>query len=410
MKINIKKITALLMAAAMFLSASAFAKENVYTYNKFLVNVEIPQNGICDTAKSYVGHEDEDIITYFSGIISAFTNDIDGDGDAELFVVEDNLVKIYGATDTGNVIYLADVKKNLICESGESYANIFIKPCGLERFLCVEYFNDTGASKSYSLKIYSMDAESKSLSERAKIEKSVDDDSIQESVSGVFEDKVVSYSNSTINGTNYLQNNNNYADAVEAARVVLTGSGFADTDFIASENRLNLYASAADNNYRISKYLDDVDAETYIRATDIRNGGVPVVSFDDYSILPQLSAPVTEVTVTVDGEEVQFKDQDPIIVEGRTLVPVRGVFEALGAEVEWIAELKQVAISTDDTNITLTLDSSEYFVNGEAKSLDVPASLINDRTMVPIRAVSESLGCNVEWDDELHTVVITTVE
>lgn len=407
---NVKKITASILASAMMLSASAFAKENVYTYNKFLVNVEIPQSGLCDTAKSYVGHEDEDIINYFSGIISAFTNDIDGDGDAELFTVEDNLIKIYGAADGGNVIYLADVKKNLVCESGESYANIFVKPCGMERFLCVEYFNDTGASKSYSLKIYSMNKETKSLSVRAKIEKMVDDESVTESVSGVFEDKNISYSYSDINGTKYVMNDNNYKDCIEAARVVLTGSGFANTDFIASANRLNLYSSEADNNYRINKYLKDVDAQTYIRATGIRNGGVPVVAFDDYSMLPQLSVPVTEVTVTVDGQEVKFKNQDPVIIEGRTLVPVRGVFEALGAEVEWIGETRQVSVKSPDTEVLLTLDSNQYFVNGEAKYLDVPASLINDRTMVPVRAISESLGCKVEWDGNTNTVIINTAE
>lgn len=407
---NVKKITASILASAMMLSASAFAKENVYTYNKFLVNVEIPQSGLCDTAKSYVGHEDEDIINYFSGIISAFTNDIDGDGDAELFTVEDNLIKIYGAADGGNVIYLADVKKNLVCESGESYANIFVKPCGMERFLCVEYFNDTGASKSYSLKIYSMNKETKSLSVRAKIEKMVDDESVTESVSGVFEDKNISYSYSDINGTKYVMNDNNYKDCIEAARVVLTGSGFANTDFIASANRLNLYSSEADNNYRINKYLKDVDAQTYIRATGIRNGGVPVVAFDDYSMLPQLSVPVTEVTVTVDGQDVKFKDQDPVIIEGRTLVPVRGVFEALGAEVEWIGETRQVLVKSPDTEVQLTLDSNQYFVNGEEKYLDVPASLINDRTMVPVRAISESLGCSVEWDGNTNTVIINTAE
>jgi hypothetical protein len=407
---NIKKLTASVLAAATMFTSAAFAKENVYTYNKFLVNIEIPQSGLCDTSKSYVGHEDEDIINYFSGIISAFTNDIDGDGDAEMFTVEDNLIKIYGANEDDNVIYLADVKKNLIGESGDSYANIFIKPCGLERFLCVEYFNDTGASKSYSLKIYSMDKDTKNLSVRAKIEKSIDDESVTESVSGVFEDDVISYSKSVVNGTEYVVNNNDYSDCIEAARVVLTGSGFSDTDFIASENRLNLYASASDNNYRISKYLNDVDAQTYIRATGVRNGGVPTVMFDDYSILPQLSAPVTEIAVTVNGEEVKFKNQDPVIVDGRTLVPVRGVFEALGAEVNWNGDTKQVSVDTADTNVTLTLNSNEFTVNGETKYLDVPATLINDRTMVPVRAISESLGCNVEWDGANQTVVITTAE
>jgi hypothetical protein len=89
---------------------------------------------------------------------------------------------------------------------------------------------------------------------------------------------------------------------------------------------------------------------------------------------------------------------------------VRGVFEALGAEVNWNGDTKQVSVDTADTNVTLTLNSNEFTVNGETKYLDVPATLINDRTMVPVRAISESLGCNVEWDGANQTVVITTAE
>lgn len=409
MKFDIKKITAAAIASAMLLPFSVFAKDNFYVYNKFLVNVEIPQSGICDTAKSYVGHEEESITEYFSGIISAFTSDMDGDGDAELFVVEDNLIKIYGASADGNIVYLADVKKDFITDQGESYTNIFIKQSGYERLLCVEYFTDTGASKNYSLKMYAMDTETKSVSERAKIEKSIDDESVTERVSGVLEDKIISYSSSVVNGNTFV-GNSNYADCEEAARDVLSCLGFASTDFITSESRLNLYASAADNNYRIAQFISDVEPQTYIRAVGIRNGGVPVVMFDDYSMLPELSAPVEDITVTVNGEEVQFKDQDPIIKDDRTLVPVRGVFEALGASVDWLGEAQKVVVNTASVNITLTLNSDLYYVNGEVKELDVPAMLINDRTMVPLRAISESLGCNVEWDGDNRMVVITTVE
>lgn len=408
MKFNIKKITAAALTAAMLTPSAALARDNFYAFNKFMVNVEIPQNGLCDTAKSYIGHDDEMAVDYFSGIISAFTTDIDGDGDAELVVVEGSVIKIYGASDGGNVPYLADVQKDLITDMGESYANVFVKECGAEHLLCVEYFSDTGASKNYSLKIYAMASETKSIVQRAKIEKSVDDDSVSEAVSGILSDRIVSYSNSTIKGNSFAVNPDNYENCEAAAEAVLLGLGFESADFVKSSNRLDLYSSAADNNYRISNFIRDIEPQTYIRAVNIRNGGTPLVMFDDYSQLEALSAPVADITVTVNGETVQFKNQEPIIKDGRTLVPVRGVFEALGANVDWLQEAQKVVVNTAAVNVTLTLNSDVYYVNGEPKTLDVPATLINDRTMVPIRAISESLGCNVEWDDVNRIVVVTT--
>lgn len=403
-----RKITAALLAALVLMPASALAKDNFYTYNKFMAGVRIPQSGLCDTAKSYAGHEEESVTDYFSGIISAFTSDMDGDGDAELFVVEDNVIEIYNASPEGGAVYLADVKKDLITSQGESYANIFVKQWGYERLLGVEYFSDTGASKSYSLKLYSMDKETKSVSERAKIEKSIDDESVSERVSGIFDDKIISYSYSNVNGNEFSGSKTDYESCEAAARDVLLHLGFASSDFITSESRLNLYASAADNNYRIAQFIADVEPQTYIRAVGIRNGAMPVVMFDDYSMLGELSKPTEDITVTVNGETVQFKDQNPVIKDDRTLVPVRGVFEALGANVDWLQEAQKVVINTADKNVTLTLNSDVYYVNGETRYLDVPASMINDRTMIPIRAISESLGCNVEWDGNNRVVVITT--
>lgn len=407
---KLKKITAALLASAILIPASAMAKDNFYAYNKFMVNQRIPQSGLCDTMKSYVGHEDESIIDYFSGVISAFTSDMDGDGDAELFVVEDNVIEIYDAAEDGSALYLADVPQELITSQGESYANIFIKQFGYERLLGVEYFSDTGASKSYSLKMYSMNKETKSISPIARIEKKIDDESVSEIVSGIFENKIISYSYSNVNGNEFTGNNTDYENCEAAAKDVLSLLGFESADFITSENRLNLYASAYSTNYAILNFIKDVEPQTYVRAVGVRNGSVPVVTFDDYSMLSSLTAPVADITVTVNGEAVQFKNQNPIIKDDRTLVPVRGVFETIGANVDWLQEAHKAVINTADKNITITLDSDTYYVNGEAKTLDVPAMLINDRIMVPVRAISEALNCNVEWDNVNRVVVITTVE
>lgn len=117
------------------------------------------------------------------------------------------------------------------------------------------------------------------------------------------------------------------------------------------------------------------------------------------------------ITITVDGKAVDCAayGQLPVIVEGRTLVPLRSVFEALGATVEWNNELRSVTSVKGDVTITLAVDSKDMVVNGEVKVLDVPAQIMNDRTMVPVRAVAEAFGAKVEWNNDTRTVVITAV-
>lgn len=115
----------------------------------------------------------------------------------------------------------------------------------------------------------------------------------------------------------------------------------------------------------------------------------------------------TGITVTVDGNAVEF-DQQPVIADDRTLVPVRAIFEALGAEVEWIGETRTVVSAKGEETCELVIDSTEMKVGEETVTLDVPAMIINDRTLVPVRAISEAYGCAVEWIADTKTVVITS--
>ena len=105
-----------------------------------------------------------------------------------------------------------------------------------------------------------------------------------------------------------------------------------------------------------------------------------------------------DITVTLNGEAIDFADQAPEIVEGRTLVPLRAIFEALGASVEWDQATKTVTSSMDDVTIKLTIGDNTLYRNGEAKVLDVPAQILNSRTMVPARAIAEAYGVDVQWD------------
>ena len=90
------------------------------------------------------------------------------------------------------------------------------------------------------------------------------------------------------------------------------------------------------------------------------------------------------------------------------IVPMRKIFEVLGASVDWSEETSTVTARKDKTEISLTIGSNIMLKNGKKIELDVPAKVINDRTLVPIRAVSEGLGARVEWDEENQAVWIWT--
>ena len=108
-------------------------------------------------------------------------------------------------------------------------------------------------------------------------------------------------------------------------------------------------------------------------------------------------APVQAAEISLQGE----------IVQGRFLVPMRGIFEALGAEVSWDGDTRTVTGAKGDISVKLTIDSIEALVNNEVIELDVPATIIEGRTYVPTRFVSESLGADVSWDGEKRVATIT---
>ena len=117
-----------------------------------------------------------------------------------------------------------------------------------------------------------------------------------------------------------------------------------------------------------------------------------------------------DITVTLDGEvvDVESYGSPATIVEGRTLVPLRAIFEALGASVEWDNVTRTVTSEKGADTISLTVGADTFYKNDEPIELDVPAQIINDRTMVPARAIAEAYGVGVEWDAATRTVVLTS--
>jgi uncharacterized lipoprotein YddW (UPF0748 family) len=114
------------------------------------------------------------------------------------------------------------------------------------------------------------------------------------------------------------------------------------------------------------------------------------------------------VKVEINGVRVAF-DQQPVIENSRTLVPMRAIFEALNADVEWNNDTQSVvAESAEGKKITLIIGSKDMLVNNkDIVELDVPAKIMGSRTMVPLRAISEALDCTVEWDSSQKLVSIS---
>lgn len=125
-------------------------------------------------------------------------------------------------------------------------------------------------------------------------------------------------------------------------------------------------------------------------------------------LLPVTALAETQtVKVVVDGSAVKF-DVFPVIENNRTLIPLRGVFENMGAKVEWDQQNFLVTITKDDTVIKLHPNSKTVYVNNQPILLDVPSKIVNGRTMVPLRFVSEAVGAKVDWDPKTYTVFIST--
>jgi len=121
---------------------------------------------------------------------------------------------------------------------------------------------------------------------------------------------------------------------------------------------------------------------------------------------PVTAASQSEIRVTIDGQRLNFPTQGPVIVGGRTLVPLRAVFEALGFTVTWQPDTRTATLTRGNDIIVIAIGRSSFTANGERHTLDVPAQIINNYTMLPIRAVLESVGYNLVWIGEENTAAI----
>jgi len=128
------------------------------------------------------------------------------------------------------------------------------------------------------------------------------------------------------------------------------------------------------------------------------------------AVLLAFSAPVQAgagIRVHLDGAELTF-DADPFVENDRTLVPVRALSEALGFTVGWDEAEQRITLTRGETEIILWVDSTKVMVNGKESKLEVPVRKVGNRTFIPLRFVAETLGTYVTWDNDTQTAKVTS--
>ena len=139
-----------------------------------------------------------------------------------------------------------------------------------------------------------------------------------------------------------------------------------------------------------------------------------LISLSAILMMLSFTAHAQDVTVKVNGSVLE----PPVpaqIVNDRTMLPMRSIFERLGAQVTWLEEDRIIVATKDKSLIVMQIDNTKMSVQNILSDevteilLDSPPFIQNDSTMVPVRAVAETLGAKVEWDPETYTVTISTV-
>ncbi len=122
-------------------------------------------------------------------------------------------------------------------------------------------------------------------------------------------------------------------------------------------------------------------------------------------IIVQINNPVMTANGTY--QNIDSLGTVPMIVNERTVLPIRSIVEVMGGKVEWNNDTRTVSLNYKDKNIEMTIDSKLMKVNGKEVQMDVAPLIINERTMLPVRYISENLGGNVEWFDNIQAVTIS---
>ena len=158
---------------------------------------------------------------------------------------------------------------------------------------------------------------------------------------------------------------------------------------------------------------NEIPYDTYIDATNYsgRHTLKAIITFSDGQIMAtesliNIDGTSNDITVEIDGDRVYF-DQPPILYNNRTMVPLRRIFEELGARVTWNGNTQTATGTKGDRTVKVTIGQKKMYVNGREYTLDIAPIVVGGRTLVPARAIAKGLGCDVDWNGRYNLVSIT---
>ena len=137
----------------------------------------------------------------------------------------------------------------------------------------------------------------------------------------------------------------------------------------------------------------------------VRRGGTKTTTDDDGMVIVEYLWD-DAIKIYVNGAQIK-PDTNPVLVNSRTMVPIRAIAEKLGYSVSWFQESQTVSMQKGSDLIQLSIDSTSMYHNSNNIIIDVAPLIYDDRTYLPVRAVAEAMGCKVDWNDSERAVYIS---
>ena len=178
------------------------------------------------------------------------------------------------------------------------------------------------------------------------------------------------------------------------------------------ENNITIKSTSNFVDYKNQNFALKEDSEVFTQLPDFENIPFDKIGLQEYTYVDKYvengTAPAPSddtIKVIVNDKPVEF-DVAPTIINDRTMVPLRAIFEALGADVDWDDATKTITAVKDDTTIKMQIGNDKMTKNGTESTLDSAPVIIDSRTLVPVRAIAESFGSDVSWEAETKTVIV----
>jgi hypothetical protein len=191
---------------------------------------------------------------------------------------------------------------------------------------------------------------------------------------------------------------------------VLDSLGEAPWEISSAVNLLGYQVTLRMGSRSASVYFDKLEVNAQNLSWVEIPDNLPLLTYTPTQPPVTTTPPPTtdDITVIIGGTTVNFPDQKPVIVDGRTLGPVAPITAAVGGEASWNGDTRTATIVVGTTTLVITIGSHTMLVNGTEVELDVPAQIINGRTMLPFRPIGEALGYDdIGWDGNTRTVTMT---